>query len=84
MTKNILLVATALLALGATPVLAETAKMAPSPVTKSSTAKKVHAKKIHHVNAVHHGKMPKATKTSLSVREKAITRDLNKNGMQKT
>jgi hypothetical protein len=85
MTKNILLIAAAVVALGAAPAFAETAKMAPSSMSKS-TGKTVHAKKVHQAKVVHTTKSKSVhhakANMSQNAQEKAITRDLNKNGMK--
>lgn len=86
MTKNILLAAVALIALGAAPAFAETKTVAPNAVVKTSSVHKAKSKKIHQVKAVHSAKpsMHKAMNTSRSQgeREREITRELNKNGFQ--
>lgn len=86
MTKSILLAAVALIALGAAPAFAETKAAAPKAVAKTSSVHKVQAKKIHQAKVVRSAKpgMHKAVNTARGQgeRERAITRELNKNGIQ--
>jgi hypothetical protein len=85
MTKTILMAAVAFLALSASPAFAE-AKVKPGPAPMSSVAQKVHAKKVH-ANVVRQHKLaPRQAPvaTTLNERERAMTRDLNRNGIQRS
>jgi hypothetical protein len=83
MIKTILLATVAFLALSAGPAFAE-AKAKPGPSPMSSVAQKAHAKKVH-ANAVRQHRLPHrhaTMATTMNERERAMTRDLNRNGLQ--